>query len=71
MDDKIENLVKLYSFNTEGMSFEENAFIIIEYIKEKKGIDIGSINIRHPYEFPLFFSAFIKAFDYFCVKYKK
>jgi len=68
----IPELVAKYKGNTQGMTLGEQLECVIEYIKEKKHVDvkINISSIRTQMDILLFHVAFCTAFDYFIEKYE-
>lgn len=61
----------------EKLELNEIKFLISEYIREKKGVDIAVVlhsettGFIHPFEFQLLWKAYNTAADYFILKYPK
>jgi hypothetical protein len=61
----------------EKLELDEIKFLISEYIREKKGVDVAvilrseTVGFIHPLEFQLLWTAYNIAADYFILKYPK
>lgn len=67
----IKSLVEKYSQDTTTMFIQEMIFVIVEYIKVKKGVNIILNPPVHHIQVAMLIGAFNTAFDYYCLKHQE